>query len=329
MSTSRPAIPTAIKRAVRRRCGFGCVICGLPLYEYEHMEGWALVRRHVAEEITLLCDRHHAERTKGLLPLEAVREADRQPFNRRRGVAPRYALHYSGRTAAAVMGNNHFGVGTLNGELVLAPVVIDGQPLVLFRLEDGHLLLSLSAYNAYGEPILIIEDNELRFGVEHRWDYELRGRTLVVRMTPGPILLEAEFAVPNTVIIRRGQFFRNGVVLDVSPDGVMIVNNGCYYSACGFSGMTAGVVIGPVPPGLSPFVQYVDVPRFPPPPPRCSECGKAHAVMYATRVDDGPDGPISTRCEFCEACASANGFDLAAMPVGEPLPADYPPQQRL
>lgn len=35
-------IPLPIQREVRQRCGFGCVICGMPLYEYEHMEEWAL-----------------------------------------------------------------------------------------------------------------------------------------------------------------------------------------------------------------------------------------------------------------------------------------------
>jgi hypothetical protein len=77
----RPPIPYEIKREVRQRCGFGCVICGSPLYEYEHMEGWAVVHRHVAEEITLLCDKHHSERTKGLLPKEDVVKANNNPYN--------------------------------------------------------------------------------------------------------------------------------------------------------------------------------------------------------------------------------------------------------
>ena len=50
-------IPAEIKRQVRQRCGFGCIICGLPIYEYEHMEEWAKVKRHRTEEITLLCPR--------------------------------------------------------------------------------------------------------------------------------------------------------------------------------------------------------------------------------------------------------------------------------
>ena len=61
-------IPLPVQREIRQRCGFGCVICGMPLYEYEHMEEWAVVQRHVADEITLLCDQHHREKTAGCFP---------------------------------------------------------------------------------------------------------------------------------------------------------------------------------------------------------------------------------------------------------------------
>ena len=36
-------MPLPIQREVRQRCGFGCVVCGLPLYEYDHLLGWTNV----------------------------------------------------------------------------------------------------------------------------------------------------------------------------------------------------------------------------------------------------------------------------------------------
>ncbi len=68
-------IPLPIQREVRQRCGFGCVICGFPLYEYDHLKGWPNVQEHIASDITLLCDKHHREATSGLLPREKVIEA--------------------------------------------------------------------------------------------------------------------------------------------------------------------------------------------------------------------------------------------------------------
>ena len=99
-------IPLPTKRDIRRRCGFGCVFCGIPLYEYDHMLGWANTHTHVSEEITLLCDQHHREKTAGLLPIEVVREADANPFNLRSGSSKPYDLHFSGDSCEAILGSN-------------------------------------------------------------------------------------------------------------------------------------------------------------------------------------------------------------------------------
>jgi len=59
----RPPIPDPVKRTIRQRCGFGCVICGLPIYEYDHIFGYKNETGHIVEEITLLCDHHHKLKT--------------------------------------------------------------------------------------------------------------------------------------------------------------------------------------------------------------------------------------------------------------------------
>jgi len=129
-----------MKRAIRQRCGFGCVICGLPLYEYEHMLGFATVQRHVAEEITLLCDQHHRERTNGLLSIEAVREANASPFNFMAGVSRPYDLHFEGDECEVQIGSNRFTMQRIADGIVLIPVMVDGIPLIAFTLGDGHLV---------------------------------------------------------------------------------------------------------------------------------------------------------------------------------------------
>jgi len=58
----RPAISDPIKREVRQRCGFGCVICGVPIYDYEHMVPHTEVQEHLANNVTLLCPTHHREK---------------------------------------------------------------------------------------------------------------------------------------------------------------------------------------------------------------------------------------------------------------------------
>jgi hypothetical protein len=45
-----------MKREIRQRCGFGCVLCGIRIYQYDHIIDYAQVQEHTADNITLLCD---------------------------------------------------------------------------------------------------------------------------------------------------------------------------------------------------------------------------------------------------------------------------------
>src|ERR1700722_20606163 len=96
-------IPRPVQLEVRQRCVFGFVVCGLPIYEYDHLRDWASSHSHVADDLTLLCDRHHREKTHKLLPLEQVIEANRHPHNRKHGVSKPYDLHYSGNQCEVVI----------------------------------------------------------------------------------------------------------------------------------------------------------------------------------------------------------------------------------
>lgn len=215
-------IPNPVKREVRQRCGFGCVLCGLPLYEYEHILGFANVRRHIADEITLLCDRHHSEKTKGLLPPDVVAAADADPINRRAGASSPYTLHYSGEMCEARLGSNLFTASTA-GDFVA--VMVDSVPLIAFRFEDGHYLLNVRLFDELNRPVLQIADNELVYSAEP-WDIEFIGHRLTLRAAARRIFVEIDFLPPSTVSFVRGRLLLNGVEIFLRPDYVLVVNNG-------------------------------------------------------------------------------------------------------
>lgn len=53
-------LPADVALAVRKRCGFGCVVCGGALYDYEHFEPeFANAKEHDPKGIILLCPNHH------------------------------------------------------------------------------------------------------------------------------------------------------------------------------------------------------------------------------------------------------------------------------
>ena len=171
----RPSIPDPIKREMRKRCGFGCVVCGLPLYEYHHIIGFSAVQDHAAENITLLCNRHHAEFTKNLLTVEKVREKNEAPFNIINEQSSPYLLHYRENSCDFVVGTN-----IMKSIECLDAIRIDDDTILGFRRENGTILTTFACYDETDQKILQISDNELRYSTG-LWDVEFIGKRLTIR----------------------------------------------------------------------------------------------------------------------------------------------------
>lgn len=254
-------IPLPIQREVRQRCGFGCVICGMPLYEYEHMEEWAEVKRHVAEEITLLCDQHHREKTGGLLPKEVVKEADKNPYNLRKGVSKPYNLHFAGKEAKVEIGGNSFTCQDRGYGTAMVPISVDGTPLIGLVLADGHLLLNVVIFDEFNAPVLHIKNNQLYYSTSP-WDIQLVGTKLTLREAHRKILLEIDFYPPNRVVIERGRFLRNGVEILVRPSNLLVTNNSTLLSGNHAHNCYGGLIIGYHEKPIGGFMAIAGVPRY-------------------------------------------------------------------
>ncbi len=257
----RPPIPPEIKREVRKRCGFGCVICGMPLYEYEHMLEWAEVKRHVASEITLLCRQHHGEKTNGLLPKENVIEANNTPFNLKTGVSKSHLLHYSGKNVQLALANSIFQFNDLPENAFFAPLVVDGLAVVGFRVEDGKLLLQFIAFNEFNVPVLQIVDNELIYRTE-QWDIEWVSQKLTVREGHGKILLQLVFEPPHTIRIAKGRILLNGIELLIGADYLFCSNNSSFLSGISTTNCRVGLAIGDPVPNAGAGIVFSGIPRY-------------------------------------------------------------------
>ncbi len=71
-------------------------MCGKPLYEYDHIVPYEIAKQHAIENIVLLCNNHHAEKTKGLIKEAEVCDALSCPFNVVAGESSRFLLRYRG-----------------------------------------------------------------------------------------------------------------------------------------------------------------------------------------------------------------------------------------
>jgi hypothetical protein len=256
-------IPLPIQRQVRQRCGFGCIVCGLPLFEYDHLLGWANVQRHVAEELTILCDQHHREKGSGLLPLDVVNAANRNPFNLQNGVSKPYDLHYSGEECEIVIGGNSFCTKDAGYGTILLPISVDGVPLLGFILGDGHLLLNLNVFDEYNCLLLQIKNNQIFYSTSpSTWDVQLVGRNLVVRLAERKILIDIVFELPNRIVINRGRFLKNGVEILIRPDKLVLANNGTTFSSMKSNNRLGGILIGPHENPVPSLIRVPEVHRY-------------------------------------------------------------------
>lgn len=259
--SERPPIPPDIKREVRQRCGFGCVICGLPIYEYEHMLEWAVVQRHVANEITLLCRQHHGEKTLKLLPVENVRAANLDPFNKRTGVSTNYLLHYSGDSVKVMLGSSAFSYEDMPEGYAFAPLVIDGHPMIMFTRKQGNLFLSFTAQDEFNKTVLHIHENEIVYDTG-QWDAEWVGQSLTIRESHRKILLKITFRPPNEIAIEKGRMLRNGVEVLISNKYVFITNNGSVFVGVTTINCAAGLSVGDPIPSCGTGFAVTDIPRY-------------------------------------------------------------------
>ena len=76
-------IPSDVQRKIRQDDGYGCVICGQILVDYEHIDPlFCDAKEHDPEKIALLCSHHHDLVTRKVLPKRVVKEAKSKPFCR-------------------------------------------------------------------------------------------------------------------------------------------------------------------------------------------------------------------------------------------------------
>lgn len=210
-------IPEPIKRAIRQRCGFGCVICGASITHYDHVDPpYEDATSHDADRIALTCPQHHDWITRKFWSRKTLEEASRDPFCKRAGYA-----HSPLDIGTEYPWIKFAGTTIYN---VTIPVVIGDIPL--FRIkgseeEAGPFRLSANFHNSQGRPSLMILDNEWR-AYETNWDVEASGGALTIRDGPGRVSLRLVVAPPGGVIVEQLDMRIGDLHLTGSPEKLIV-----------------------------------------------------------------------------------------------------------
>jgi hypothetical protein len=235
-------IPANVKRLVRQRDGFGCVICGLGIVQYEHVDPeFKDARDHDPNCIALLCPQCHAKVTTRMWSKARVKLAMRSPKCRQIGYAREF-FDFSDGYPELQLG----GVLLRNCP---TPIQVGGYPLFKIKrpdLDGEPFLFSGMFTDSTGQVSLEIEDNEWK-AYSSSWDVEVGGPTIKIREAHRSIHLVLTIVQPNTMVVEQldmslggFRFEANGDFLRVTfPRGERCDFTGCLIDNCGV-GMSLG-----------------------------------------------------------------------------------------
>lgn len=229
-------IPESVKLAVRQRDGFGCILCGSALVEYEHFEpDFKDATEHLADGIILLCTSCHGRKTRGHLSRETLNRARQAPKAKEDGFSFS-AFDVGDDPPTVILGNiEATNVGTLLGVLGddilrIAPPEVSGGP---FRI-------SARIYDRASRPILEIIENEWRTPASN-WDVSVIGQRITIRSNIRDIDLVLRTDPPNLLTVERLRMNHRGVSIDcrplhptriVTPAGAVIETQGMVLKGC-------------------------------------------------------------------------------------------------
>jgi hypothetical protein len=224
-----------VRRAVRQRCGFACVVCGSMLYQYEHFDPpFEDAKKHRAEGITLLCGGCHDKVTRGTWSKDRVRQYNDNVTTKKR--TPRFPLDLHG-PIQIVIGTTLFRGG---GPLI----VVDDRPVIAIREVDGLPFLDAEFRDDSGDVVLRIDSNESRLKAK-AWDATFEGRKIRIRSGPGDIVFEAVLHPPNGLHVREIDIAANGNRYRSSPREMNVFRDGhpSFRSKEGLALVTSGAIL--------------------------------------------------------------------------------------
>ena len=199
-------VPADVKRVIRQRCGFGCVICGFGFYEYEHFDpDFADATQHNPMGMTLLCSQCNQKRARGRLSAESVALANNNPKCLEQGFANELFDFHSEPLEIIFGGMEFYNCKHL--------IVVNERPILTVQpspMPNSPMLLSGVFCDEMGRDMLKIKENEWSVKSDN-WDVDIEGPRIIIRSAPRQISLVLKMNPPKGIIVER---------LDMTFEGV-------------------------------------------------------------------------------------------------------------
>ena len=198
-------IPADVKRKVRQRCGFGCVICGNAIVKYEHFNPpFEQAKKHDPDGMALLCGGCDNEKTTGFGSTRIVSDALKNPFCLRRG----YTAH------GLKMENDYpvVVVGTTRWEKTITIFEVFGEPILQIEPPEKpntpYLITGLFCDEEGNELFRIVRNEWI--GSTSNWDITFSGGKVTIKRKLRDIALQLQYKPPSEIIITKINMYYKG-----------------------------------------------------------------------------------------------------------------------
>ncbi|MFA7419849.1 MAG: HNH endonuclease signature motif containing protein [Melioribacteraceae bacterium] len=214
-------IPPDIKLKVRQNSGFGCVICGIAICEYEHVDPeFKDAKEHNSENITLLCPTCHSKVTRKFISKEVVKQRMMNPWCIDNGKC-HDSFRFPHSEISISIGSCNFKntrILTLEDETYLS-IVSSGD-------EKIPLLINAKFCDSESKEYLIITDNEWQASSDI-WDLDVSSGSIIIRKNHRVISFRLNNISSNNLSIDRLNMLVNYMHVRVEKEKILlnVVNN--------------------------------------------------------------------------------------------------------
>lgn len=201
-------IPAPIRRAVRKRYGFGCAICGLPIFDYDHFAEYAEVKEHSEDNIVILCPNHHSDKTRKRLSKNRInyyRENYRnksEPYTAAWKIEPNESIE-------VIVGSNYAIWTPLEEDSYFEVIWVAGISHFTLHFEDGWITFSLHVTNSEGLTLLYIHKGEMVVSTDIG-DYEYVADKLTISNEMREVVCELTLR-NDKIVIHNANFITESI----------------------------------------------------------------------------------------------------------------------
>lgn len=227
-----------IKREIRKQDGYGCIICGSMLVDYEHIDPlFCDAEEHNPSKMALLCSQHHDPVTRKIMPKRLIKKHKEDPYCKKHGYA--FSKYFPNPDDINIKcGNSYF-------EDTKKIFEINGRPIIWIEKEEEEILFNAIFFDDIGRKIGYLNKNTF-IALVNDCDIFAIGTRIEARTRKGVINLELNIEGDGIVELRRLSAKYFGTYIKINKSGEIEIDS-CKFNNIQIFNCGGGFKIGCIP----------------------------------------------------------------------------------